>query len=380
MAAEDLYVLLNSIATIHIAVLCIFLTVRKQNVLANKMLAIALAIPGLYVLDNIFICSGLIKHVPYAFFFVQIIANLFPLVVYRYVHLLLVDGKKTHKVLLMGSVFTFIASIFLFAYYLSLNAGDQESYMASLTSGNYPASMNAYNLIFYCWQMVYLVVLFLEIKQYKTKVENNLTNTDGVKLHFAQQFITLLAILNFSLIFLYVLLPTPVVDYGALPIIITVIYGFTVFFLLRNNALFNISTYQNLEVENEFLNSSEADLIEEETPEPKLREVYVKLEGALFDDHIYLNSQLKLSDLASHIDEPTYLTSQCININFKKSFYDLINEFRIKEAKRLLKTFDSKTDKIENIAYQAGFNSRASFYRAFKKIEGKNPTDFVSNS
>ena len=57
-----------------------------------------------------------------------------------------------------------------------------------------------------------------------------------------------------------------------------------------------------------------------------------------------------------------------------------MNELRVRDAEERLKTFDPKKDKIEAIAYEVGFNSRAAFYRSFKKITGKNPTDFVSLS
>ena len=81
--------------------------------------------------------------------------------------------------------------------------------------------------------------------------------------------------------------------------------------------------------------------------------------------------------MSEQIQEQAYITSQILNKHFNKSFFDLINELRIKEAENKLKLFDPKKDKIENIAYDAGFNSRATFYRSFKKITGKNPSDIV---
>ena len=80
------------------------------------------------------------------------------------------------------------------------------------------------------------------------------------------------------------------------------------------------------------------------------------------------------------VEEQPYIVSQILNQHFKKSFFDFINEARVQEAIILLKTFDPKVDTIENIATEVGFNSRASFYRSFKKVTDKNPTDFVSLS
>ncbi len=380
MVFQSLYLPLNLLAILNIAILCLFLLLRKDNALANKVLAFALAIPGLYFVDNVLICLDVLKNVPYAFFAVQTIATFFPITVYWYIHLLLADKNRWHPLLIIGSVVTFSMSIWLMLYFESLSAEQKTNYLNLLKSEKYPITMTIYNLVFYGWQMVYLLVLYIEVKRYQVKAKDNLASLDGIKVAFAKQFVTLSAILNFTLIFLYLLLPTPVVDYGTLPVVVTVIYIFIIIFLMRNNAIFSKSTYAQLE-ENvkEIQNDENTNNIVDSSTE-RLKEVAEKIESALYTDRLFLDAELKLSKLASHINEPMYLTSQCLNSHFKKSFYDLVNELRISEAKTLLKSFDSKTDKIENIAYRAGFNSRASFYRAFKKIEGKNPTDFVSNS
>ena len=96
------------------------------------------------------------------------------------------------------------------------------------------------------------------------------------------------------------------------------------------------------------------------------------------EQKVYKKTTLSLSSLSELVNEQPYIVSQILNQHFKKTFFDFINEARVEEAKIALKSFDSKIGKIENIALEVGFNSRASFYRSFKKITGKNPTDFVS--
>ena len=71
------------------------------------------------------------------------------------------------------------------------------------------------------------------------------------------------------------------------------------------------------------------------------------------------------------------MVSQSINYFYKKSFFDLINERRIEATKiRLLNMLPHET--IEGIAYDTGFNSRSSFYRAFKKYTGETPQQFIN--
>lgn len=68
--------------------------------------------------------------------------------------------------------------------------------------------------------------------------------------------------------------------------------------------------------------------------------------------------------------------SQAINDEIGKNFYQLINEFRVTEFKKYLN--DPKMNHITflGLAYEAGFNSKSSFYRVFKEITGETPTEF----
>ena len=175
------------------------------------------------------------------------------------------------------------------------------------------------------------------------------------------------------------MLPTSIVDYGVLPVVMTLIYLFVIIFSIKNNVIFSHDSYRALLSENERIlqdtNSEDEtdDLIKEERWIEKIGD----LERLMTNEKVFKQNTLSLTSLSELADEQPYIVSQILNQHFKKSFFDFVNEARVEEAKILLKSFDVKVDKIENIAEQVGFNSRASFYRSFKKITGKNPTDFV---
>jgi AraC-like DNA-binding protein len=90
----------------------------------------------------------------------------------------------------------------------------------------------------------------------------------------------------------------------------------------------------------------------------------------------YLNNELRLNDLASDLNLSRNHTSQIINQYFNLSFFDFVNKYRINDAKKLLIKSDNNST-ITQIAYDVGFNNRASFYKAFKKFEGLNPTQYL---
>lgn len=88
----------------------------------------------------------------------------------------------------------------------------------------------------------------------------------------------------------------------------------------------------------------------------------------------YLKNDLRLGDLANELNLSVHHTSQVINEHFDCNFFDLINSYRIREAKRLL--IEANNLNITDIIFSSGFNNRVSFYKAFKKQTGKTPGNY----
>jgi len=89
----------------------------------------------------------------------------------------------------------------------------------------------------------------------------------------------------------------------------------------------------------------------------------------------YLKSDLKISELSDGLTVPYYQLSQLINDDFLVNFYDFINKYRVEEAKKML-IEDTRNYKILAIAYEVGFNSKATFNRVFKKFTDLTPSEF----
>ncbi len=102
-------------------------------------------------------------------------------------------------------------------------------------------------------------------------------------------------------------------------------------------------------------------------------EVVKKINDLLVLDKIYHEASYSRSDLAREIGVPEAILSRIINVHFKKSFPQLLNEYRVEDAKRLLLDTD---ESIKIIANEVGFNSLPSFNRAFKEFAGQSPSDY----
>lgn len=103
-------------------------------------------------------------------------------------------------------------------------------------------------------------------------------------------------------------------------------------------------------------------------------EIREKIKSAFEEDRIYKNNAIGLNDLSQHIAKDRYKVSQVLNEYMAKNFYALLNEYRIAEAKDLL--LSQPFLSVKAIMYEVGFNSKTSFYSAFKKETGQSPNDF----
>lgn len=92
----------------------------------------------------------------------------------------------------------------------------------------------------------------------------------------------------------------------------------------------------------------------------------------------YLNPELSLPELANSLDISRNQLSGIINQFHKKNFYEFVNQYRIEEVKHLMGDPSNKHFKLISLAYDAGFNSKASFYRIFKQLTGMTPSEYIS--
>lgn len=94
----------------------------------------------------------------------------------------------------------------------------------------------------------------------------------------------------------------------------------------------------------------------------------------------YINPNLTLNDLARSLDTTPRQISQVVNQGFKMNFNDYINRMRVEAVVELLKEKKHEQFTLLAIALDAGFNSKTTFNRAFKKFTGKSPREYLSDA
>lgn len=99
--------------------------------------------------------------------------------------------------------------------------------------------------------------------------------------------------------------------------------------------------------------------------------VIEKLKRVMAEKELYKNPNLKIHDVAREIHVSGHQLSQILNNNLEKNFTLFVNEYRIREACRILSERTRVT--LDAVSDEVGFNAKSTFFSAFKKITGQTP-------
>jgi AraC-like DNA-binding protein len=92
----------------------------------------------------------------------------------------------------------------------------------------------------------------------------------------------------------------------------------------------------------------------------------------------YLNPDINLALLSRKLQvSPEYL-SGIINGRLNKNFFDFINHYRVEEFKLICKDPENKKLTLISLAYDSGFNSKATFNRVFKREMNCTPSEYYN--
>ncbi len=108
----------------------------------------------------------------------------------------------------------------------------------------------------------------------------------------------------------------------------------------------------------------------------KRREQFDRVNAFVIEQKLYLDPYLSLESLARCSQLSSGYLSNLINTFGDIHFADYINRFRVEQAKKMLKDGDYSAYTIISIGLESGFNSKSTFYKAFKKFTGMTPREF----
>ncbi len=98
-----------------------------------------------------------------------------------------------------------------------------------------------------------------------------------------------------------------------------------------------------------------------------------KLQGLFEQEKVYQDPSFGRAELSREVGTGEATLSRIINHCYGKTIPQLLNEFRVKDAQKLLKDTDVA---IQSVFEESGFNSVTTFNRVFKEISGETPKEY----
>ncbi len=366
---------INTIGAFQTVLFSWFIYKHSNDNLFNKLLSLLLFLLGLILWGNSLVLLDFLPPAFSAFFFISQGASvLLAPIIYYYINLISGNKIQIWNPLFLLSAFLLLYVLFQGYSYLTFSEVAKEKYIVDLQSeSSFPEQM----FHFYCsrdaLQQLYFSVLWIQVVRIRTVLKNVFSTRSRTRNDFAVKFISFVWVLNLVFTILLFVLPTNQIQFLLFPSKAMIAFSILLFFTLEQKALFDKQGYQS------YLNDMK--LLKKVACSPEVVENHdlsvEKINRVLKQGKLYLNPAITIFDLAKELNSNHRTLSAFINKELNKSFLTLINELRVEEAKKKL-TNNSKRLTMEGIGLESGFNSRASFYRVFKKVTRRTPSDYVS--
>jgi AraC-like DNA-binding protein len=245
----------------------------------------------------------------------------------------------------------------------------------------------AFKYDFSFWIIMILIALsntgytlwgLLLIRRYRKKIKTFFSKTESIDLSWVR-FLLIAALISYASISILYLIDSflNLMSYHTLQIIGYSIASLLVlalgFFGLKQGSIFS-SAGVRFDMEKAIAATHIKPTVEKE------EEAFVhKLLSFTKSEKPFLNPDITLASLSKELqvtpEHLSYILNNLLNLNF----FDFINHYRIEEFKAQCKDSQNKNLTLISIAYDCGFNSKATFNRVFKKTMGCTPSEFFKS-
>lgn len=111
----------------------------------------------------------------------------------------------------------------------------------------------------------------------------------------------------------------------------------------------------------------------------EIQQLQKRLKFFIQEEAIYKTPDLSLKTLAEKINTSPNNLSWLLNQVYQKSFYDYINEHRVQDVLESIDRELYRKQTLLAIAFDAGFNSKSTFNKAFKNVTSQTPSAYIKS-
>jgi AraC-like DNA-binding protein len=220
--------------------------------------------------------------------------------------------------------------------------------------------------------LVYFLWGIKILNTYNSKIENFLSHTELFDFRWLKKLLIIIIILyclvNFSFVIDFIV---PLASFSVLQYIAFILASLFILIMgifgQRQNNLFN-SEVIKVDLDKLYEDKKISKLEKEE------RVFIVRLHEFMRTEKPYLEPEITVSGLSQQLNISVEYLSEMLNRRLNVNFFDYINQYRVEEFKKEVQKPESQHLTLTGIALNCGFNSKASFYRVFKKNTNTTPS------
>lgn len=234
-------------------------------------------------------------------------------------------------------------------------------------------------IVFAIQVVVVMTKGYRRVKNFDEKVENYYADTENRTLRNTQSIMMLLVITSVMSFTANAIGKEAFADSVVLVSIPSVLFAIILFMLLRAGHKQNFAIDELMEETTETVTGSEAERDAETAPAEvtadRIRQISAEIEEVMRSKKIFLQRDLRVSDLAILLNTNRDYVSKAIRLDKGMSFAEYVNKHRIEYAIQLMK--NNPQIPVLELSVKAGYTSQASFFRNFKQFTGTTPKQFM---
>ena len=355
---------------------------KKDKTDGDYVLAVWLFFIGIHLLDYYINKTGFSYEHPHLLG----IGACFPLLqgpfLYVYTLVMISRNSRLRPVYLLHGIPSLAFTIyFLFDFYF-LSGIEKLTYVHLQEKDPFTVII-LLNILILVLGPLYIVLSFLRLRKHLREIADSFSYTEGIDLNWLKYVQVGLGFIWFMVLFTNILVKIPLISDTISENIIYLSVVLAVFFLgyfgIKQQAIYkNEVNAGDIKGALGLAGTKKQGTIDKNYELKKTREDtgFRKLLDYFETEKPYLKNKLTLKEVADTLRIPVNQLSHIINGQAGKNFFDFVNYYRVEEFKSRARHPDYQNYTLVYIAYESGFNSKATFNRVFRIYTGQTPSDF----
>ncbi|MGE5048516.1 MAG: helix-turn-helix domain-containing protein [Deltaproteobacteria bacterium] len=367
------------LAAVQGAVLAAALAVRRNDRVANRLLAALVgAISLMLLLGVLDLRWGLAGH-PHLIMLGGPLPFLFGPLLYLYVAALTRPAARFEARWLVHALPFAAYVLFLLPGFYLKSGAEKVSLAQAYLAGQIPPALGFFEVVQLVQAASYLFASWLALRRYGRKMEGYFSDLARVDLRWLMSMV-----LAHAGVWSIVIISGILRAAGFAP---ASLQGFGKAIQLGSALVVFATGYVSLWQPALFAKAQAARVAEPaRRPLPKYQrnrlddedaaELARKLTAKMADDELFRDGALTLQALADAVGATPHMVSQVLNLHLRKSFFVFVNSYRAEALMAALADPAQRQRGVLDLALDAGFNSKSTLNSFFKRHTGLTPSEF----